>query len=200
MATRYIIGVDEAGRGPLAGPVSVAAVAIPVRHFRAVISSFREAKDSKRLSVEKRELWLRKIRTHPSRVVLHAVSLVGGAFIDRFGIARAVRVAVKRTLSKLPIAPQHAKVLLDGSLVAPSVFENQRTVIGGDERVKVIALASIIAKVRRDRHMVRKAREFPKYGFEIHKGYGTKNHQMAIRKHGPSIIHRRSFLKKLLPA
>lgn len=195
---RYIIGVDEAGRGPLAGPVSVAAIAIPMKCFRAVMASFRHARDSKLLSEREREVWFQKIRTYPSRTMRYSVSLVGNTLVDRWGLARTVRVAVRRTLLKLNIGPNEAKILLDGSLYAPSDFIYQKTIIGGDERIKIIALASIVAKVRRDRHMVRKSRQFPKYGFEVHKGYGTSSHRRAIRKHGPSVLHRRSFLKKLL--
>lgn len=191
---RYIIGIDEAGRGPLAGPVSVAAVAVRESAYRAILRDFRRVKDSKKLSSRFREEWLQKIKGHESGAVLCAVSLVGNATIDKRGIVGAVNVALKRSLLKIGVKPHEAKVLLDGSLYAPREFENQKTIIRGDEKEKVIAMASILAKVHRDRHMVRKAREYPEYGFEIHKGYGTRKHLKNLKKYGPSDIHRRSFL------
>ena len=191
---RYVIGIDEAGRGPLAGPVSVAAVAIPLASYKKVIIRFREAKDSKQLTGTQREVWFKKIKSS-SGDLIYSVSLVGNAFIDRHGITRSIEVAIFRTLRKLKVAPSLSRVLLDGSLKAPKDFWRQRTIIRGDEKIKIISLASIVAKVSRDRHMVKKAKVFDGYGFEIHKGYGTKKHQQALFKKGPSPFHRQSFLK-----
>lgn len=195
---RYIVGVDEAGRGPLAGPVSVAAVAIPEHLYISILRDFRKVKDSKKVSPQGRVEWLSRITEHHSSKIFWSVSLVGNSVIDSRGIVRAVRAGVKRSLQKLDLNPRASKVLLDGSLFAPREFISQRTIIRGDEKEKIIAMASIIAKVHRDRHMERKAKEYPKYGFEIHKGYGTRLHISKIKKHGLSDIHRRSFTKNLI--
>ncbi len=195
---QYIIGIDEAGRGPLAGPVSVAAIAIPLPHYQRLIRQFRDARDSKKLTALGRESWLRKIKSYGDDLIRNSVSLVGNGTIDRRGISKAVALGVNRCLKKLSLPPQQSRVLLDGMLKAPKEFFYQKTIIRGDERVKIIALASIIAKVHRDRHMVRKAKVFKEYGFEVHKGYGTKSHRQMIVKHGPSVIHRLSFLGNVL--
>ncbi len=193
---RYIVGIDEAGRGPLAGPVSVAAVAIPIRQYHVLVRYFSDAKDSKKLSPKQRESLMMKIKKR-SRSLSFSVSLVGNALIDRRGIVWAIRTAIKRCLIKLNVPPDGSRVLLDGSLKAPEKFSDQKTIIRGDDTVKIISLASIVAKVHRDRHIMRMAKRFPEYGFEIHKGYGTRHHLKMLRKHGPSAIHRRSFLTHL---
>ena len=194
---RYIVGIDEAGRGPLAGPVCVATVAIPERIYKSVMFEFRGVKDSKKISGIVRDKWLKKIKNHKSKSILSSSSLVGNATIDKKGIVRAVSIALSRSLLKLGIKPLKSKVLLDGSLKAPGVYKYQKTIIRGDEKEKIIAMASIVAKVHRDRHMIRKSKKYPKYGFEIHKGYGTKRHIKKIKEHGLSDIHRRSFLRSL---
>ena len=194
MARRYIIGIDEVGRGPLAGPVTVAAVLKPARFV------WKNFKDSKKLSPEKRDEFFLKFKT-----MQYAISSVSNIFIDKFGIAVAIRLAVGRCLSKLKnqnakfkITVQNSKILLDGSLFAPKDYQNQKTIIKGDEKIPIIAVASIIAKVKRDRAMVRLHKKFPEYGFAVHKGYGTKLHQEAIKTHGLCKIHRRSFCKKFV--
>lgn len=195
---KYVVGIDEAGRGPLAGPVSVAAVAIPEYLYKKTLLSFRGVKDSKKLSPEKRAKWLKHIRRQKEGAILYSVSLVGSTYIDKRGIVQAVFLGMKRTLEKIEeVTPGKARVLLDGSLFAPPQFKNQRTIIRGDEKKKIIALASIVAKEHRDAHMRRQAKKYPEYGFEVHKGYGTKAHLLSIRKHGVSEIHRKSFLKNL---
>jgi len=190
----YLIGVDEAGRGPLVGPVSVAAVA--VRATAAKTNKiFRGVRDSKKLSEKQREEWFKKLKDFEKTGVLKTASSFSGAkTIDEKGITAAVRRAVARVLKKLEIDSRKCQVLLDGSLRAPAYFENQETIIRGDDRIPIIAAASIIAKVSRDRRMKRYAKKFPGYGFEVHKGYGTKAHYAAIKKLGPSEIHRKSFL------
>jgi ribonuclease HII len=195
---KFIIGIDEAGRGPLAGPVSVAAIAIPKILYRSILREFKDVKDSKKISEKVREAWIKKIRNHPSEAILYSASLVGSRTIDKKGIVKAITIALTRSLQKLKIEPRRSFLLLDGSLYAPDRFKNQKTIIRGDEKEKIIALASIVAKVKRDGHMKRKAKEFPNYDFEIHKGYGTKKHIQKIRKHGLSDIHRKSFLGNFL--
>ena len=191
---KYIIGVDEAGRGPLAGPVAVGAVMVPADFSKRF---FRGIKDSKRLKKELRESWFSKLSSLDKSIICFSVSFVGASLIDRRGIAPAVRLAVGRCLKKLKADPKECLVLLDGSLKAPKKFIFQKTIIGGDDIEPVISMASIAAKVKRDRKMVRIAKSYPKYGFEKHKGYGTKSHCRAIKKQGPCEMHRRSFIKNL---
>lgn len=191
MAKRYTIGIDEVGRGPLAGPITVCAVLKPKKFV------WKNFKDSKKLSPQKREDFFLKFKTMP-----YAVSFVGNAMIDKFGISAAARLAVGRCLKKLTkdygLRTTDYKILLDGSLYAPKNYQYQETIIKGDEKIPLIAVASIIAKVKRDRHMKRMHKKFPQYGFAIHKGYGTKFHREAIKTHGLCAIHRKSFCRKFI--
>lgn len=189
---RYVIGIDEAGRGPLAGPVSVGAIRIPAR-----LNSwkrFRNLRDSKHLSEKQRESWFASIRSDGR--IRHARAMVGARTIDRIGIVRAGNLAVARALRRLKPARQ-TMVLLDAGLRAPRRFEKQESIIHGDETIPVIALASVVSKVVRDRALCRLAKRYPHYRFEVHKGYGTKAHYRALAKHGLSLIHRRTFCKLL---
>lgn len=195
--TRYIIGIDEVGRGPLAGPLCVGACAVSGRLYRRVRGLLSGVKDCKKLSPRAREEWFARIRSLAEDGELsYATAFVGEQSIDRRGISWAIRRAIRRTLGKLGIAPRRARVILDGGLRAPAEYSVQETIIGGDEREPLIATASIVAKVRRDRRMTRLARRYPAYGFEIHKGYGTAMHFSAIRRFGLCDIHRRSFVKE----
>jgi ribonuclease HII len=194
-SARYIIGVDEAGRGPIAGPVSIGAVMVPVDFDRAF---FRDIKDSKRLTANSREKWFSRLRRAARGGDLsYQSALVSAQVIDRKGIVRAIRLAIARALGRLSIRSSECFVILDGSLSAPSRFANQLTIIGGDQSEPLIALASIVAKVRRDRRMINLGKRYPAYGFHEHKGYGTAAHYKALKKHGFCPIHRRSFLKVL---
>ena len=197
---RYIIGIDEAGRGPLAGPVSVAVVALMSRLNLDSDKSRGRLRDSKKLlSVAKREKWFEWLKQkQKNKQLKFAVSLVGEKIIDRRGIVPAVKIGIKRCLNRLNLQPERCQVLLDGSLKAPKIYQNQKTIIRGDEKIPLIMLASIIAKVTRDRKMIRLAKNFSHYGFEIHKGYGTRAHYCALHRHGLSPLHRRSFLKKFV--
>ena len=189
-----ILGIDEAGRGPLAGPVSVGVVKIS-EHFNK--SFFKGIKDSKQLSPEDRELWF-SLATEAKRKgdLDFKVSLVSEKVIDRHGISYALRLGIKRCLSALGALPD-AQIFLDGALKAPETYEHQLTVIRGDEKIPVISLASICAKVIRDRKMVKLSKKFPNFDFHIHKGYGTLLHRQALAKYGLTALHRRSFLKNL---
>ena len=206
MKQHYIVGIDEVGRGPLAGPVTVAAVMLPAtwRMRHAQWGNRRiPLRDSKRLSAAHREVWFRHIKTNS--LVACAVSHVTPRVIDRINISRAANLAATRALRRLatsrwPLATR-VKVFLDGglfadtsSLVASGYRLVAHTIIRGDEKYAAIKLASIIAKVRRDRYMTKKHKAFPQYGFAAHKGYGTKAHYRALRKHGPSPLHRLTFL------
>ncbi len=296
MTKNYVIGIDEVGRGPLAGPVTVAAVAAPVNvKFKMQNAKLR---DSKRLSEHQREAWFRHLKTNP--LIMCAVSSVTPRVIDRINISRAANVAATRALRRLVtshwslatrvgeqdlnasrlsganltqiqgarsdvcpeaherqvprpragmkmghirpplrgssemanffVAPPRSsvplhlrrrslklahfrasqadsrsnpvlQVFLDGglfvdsdSLAASGYRLVARTIVRGDERYRAIKLASIVAKVRRDRLMRRYHKKFPQYGFDRHKGYGTKAHYRALRKYGPSALHRLTFL------
>lgn len=187
---RYIVGIDEVGRGPLAGPITVGVVCIP---SRMTWSHFPQLKDSKQLSELARERWFTFIKKHSD--IRAAVASVPATTIDRIGIVAAGNLAARRALAQLQLNPKHCDVQLDKGLGVGADWK-QKSYIKGDERFPAIALASIYAKVTRDRYMTRVSREYPEYAFDIHKGYGTKKHCAAIRTHGVSLLHRRSFLKK----
>lgn len=199
MNYRYIIGIDEVGRGPLAGPVTIGVVCIAADFDKNFRTFFRGIKDSKKLSAQKRFEWRTKALELKGRGdVTVAISSVGAFTIDRIGISKAIQRAIKQCLTRIAVDPNNCLVLLDGGLKAPWEYFYQKTIIKGDEKEPVIALASIFAKVHRDTKMERFAERFREYGFEEHKGYGTSEHIKKIRKHGLSEIHRRSFVKNIL--
>lgn len=225
---RYIIGIDEVGRGSLAGPITVAALAIPKDLRLASLTKFKvqsskfilPLRDSKKLTPKQRWEWFSCIRNHPS--IFWDVAHVQPSVIDRINIARAANRAASRALLKLvtnyklPIT--QSSIFLDGGLyldgwhrARTSQNSNKtqnlqstryklgkqfkaRTIVRADEKVKAVMLASITAKVIRDRLMCRLHKKFPRYGFDLHKGYGTKAHMAAVRKFGPSRKHRITFL------
>lgn len=195
-----MIGVDEAGRGPLAGSITAAVAAIDSSFKIRVSRLLQGIKDSKKLSFRQREKWIRRLKTEPRLVTTHAS--IGPRTIDRIGITRAAKLAVGRCLKKIEKkcfkqAPSY-KILLDGSLYAPRTYQNQATIIKGDEKIPLIAAASIVAKVARDQKMVRLSKKYPQYRFDIHKGYGTSLHRRLIKKHGLSRVHRRSFCTRIV--
>jgi ribonuclease HII len=191
----FIVGIDEAGRGPLAGPVAIGAVKIGPEFKKQKF--FKGIEDSKKLSLSDRELWFELATEARRRGELNfTVALVSEKIIDKHGINYAISLGIKRCLTALG-ATKDMQVFLDGGIKAPEKFEHQLTVIKGDEKIPVISLASIMAKVVRDRKMVKLAKKFPRFGFDVHKGYGTKFHREAILKYGSTDIHRRSFLTKL---
>lgn len=195
---KYIIGIDEVGRGPLAGPVAVGAVCIYAEHHTKVKKLFPVVKDSKKLTAKKREEWAKKIRDAETLGYLSfAVTFVAPSVIDKKGLSYAIHTAIEKSLSAIEHEAGEAKVLLDGGLCAPTHYLNQETIIKGDEKELAIALASIVAKVARDARMILLARKFPEYGFEKHKGYGTRAHYEAIKKNGITPHHRKSFLKNI---
>ncbi len=187
-----VVGIDEVGRGPLAGPITVGVVCVPVTF------SWKEChdlKDSKQLTEAMRNRWYQWIKRHPS--IRASVSSVSAKEIDRIGIVAAGNLAARRALKKLKLSPKTAAIQLDYGLVVGTQWK-QTAYIKGDERFPAIALASIYAKVTRDTYMTRIARQFPRYGFEVHKGYGTKKHRMSIKKSGISSLHRKTFCKKVI--
>ncbi|MGH7141108.1 MAG: ribonuclease HII [Minisyncoccia bacterium] len=194
---RFLIGIDEAGRGPLAGPVAVGAVLVPEGFD--VSQEFPGVRDSKKLSAEKREEIYAALRHRAEAVgdVRFCVRFASHHCIDRLGITRAVRLALFACAQHLAPDPGGVHVLLDGLLEAPPRF-SQETIIRGDESVPLISLASISAKVERDQLMQRMAKKFPDYGFDIHKGYATAAHREAIAERGLCAIHRVTFCKKIM--
>lgn len=180
-----VCGVDEAGRGPLAGPVCAAAVILP-HHC-----DIPELDDSKKLSDKRRRELFPLIR---EKALAYGVAFVHHEEIDEINILQATFLAMKQAVSQLEKKPDF--VLIDGNR-ATEVGAPVQTVVHGDSLSASIAAASILAKVTRDDYMVEMAEKYPAYGFEIHKGYGTKVHCQAILEHGPCEIHRKSFLKKL---
>ncbi len=191
----HIVGIDEAGRGPLAGPVAVGGVRIPQQFDKKF---WKGIKDSKQLTAEERELWFALAQECKKNNELDfAVALVSEKVIDRHGIAYAIRLGIKRVLKSLGISETESQIFLDGGIKAPKEFKHQLTVIKGDEKIPVVSLASICAKVVRDRRMVKLSKKYPEYNFAQHKGYGTQIHRDAIQKYGPIELHRMSFLKHL---
>ena len=193
---RAVIGIDEVGRGPIAGPVAVGAFSVFPEGLDGEIAAFPiPLRDSKQLSRTQREAWYRRIEEWQAEGKCDfVVSMVSAGEIDAHGITRAIKKAMAESLEGLEVGEDHL-ILLDGSLHAPAKFKHQITIIKGDEKEPAISLASIAAKVTRDRHMLRLAERYPKYGFEHHMGYGTEEHYLALKKYGLSPLHRKSFLK-----
>jgi len=179
---RVIAGIDEAGRGPLAGPVVAAAVILPPGFTHEKLT------DSKKLTESQRETIFQELT--PRTDVCWAVSVVEAGEIDRINILRATHQAMRNAAAALAFQPQH--VLIDGLPVRPFPFP-QTALVKGDARSFSIAAASVIAKVTRDRIMFELDARYPAYGFAQHKGYGTALHLERLRTHGPSPIHRKTF-------
>jgi ribonuclease HII len=184
-----VAGVDEAGRGPLAGPVVAAAVVLPRRWLRdGVDERLGQLNDSKQLTESQRESFFYIIVSHPE--IRHALGIVDAETIDRVNILQATHAAMNHALAQLDPPPHH--VLVDGRPVRTMRFP-QTALVKGDCRSYSIAAASVLAKVTRDRMMLEFDKLYPAYGFSVHKGYGTPQHYAAIHEHGPCPIHRRSF-------
>ncbi len=181
-----ICGVDEAGRGPLAGPVCAAAVIMPEG---LIIESVN---DSKKLTAKKREKLFDIIK---NEAVCYSVAFASASEIDEINILNATHLAMTRAVEGLEKAPE--VVLVDGNSL-PKWYYNSEAIVKGDAVCHSIACASILAKVSRDRLMLLEAEKYPQYSFEKHKGYGTKVHTQAIKEYGPCPIHRKTFLKKIL--
>ena len=181
---KIICGVDEAGRGPLAGPVCAAAVILPPN------AEIPGLNDSKKLSDKKRRELFPIIK---EQAVAYGIGIATEAEIDEINILQATFLAMERAIGQLSVQPDLA--LIDGNREKDFGIPVQ-TVVKGDSLSASIAAASVLAKVTRDDLMLELAKDYPEYGFEIHKGYGTKAHYAALTEHGPSPIHRMTFLKK----
>lgn len=178
-----VAGIDEAGRGPLAGPVVAAAVILPERFRHKTLN------DSKQLSESDRSEIFEELTNRPD--ICWSVAVVGCEEIDRFNILRATHQAMRQAAQALAVSPGH--VLIDGLPVRPFPFAST-AIVKGDGKSLSIAAASVIAKVTRDRIMLEMETLYPVYGFAQHKGYGTPFHLEQLRAHGPCPIHRRTFL------
>jgi len=219
--TKYIIGIDEVGRGPIAGPVAVCTFMIK---DDSILEDQKEKKlpklkDSKKLSKKQREVWFEYLKNQKVEGKCdYSVSFVSSENIDKFGINKCIQKALNKSLDEVasrtfpnfprftpegpytdenlerPTSLDLLHVFLDGGLHAPAEYVNQETVIRGDELHPVISMASIMAKVLRDRVMTNFAKEYPQYGFENHSGYGTKAHYDAVKKHGQTPIHRKTYI------
>lgn len=181
----YIAGIDEAGRGPLAGPVSAAAIILPKDCYINGIN------DSKKLSPKRRDKLYDEII---DKAIAYNVSIISNEVIDSINILNATKVAMKSALEALEVIPEF--VLVDAVNI-PDIQIRQNGIIKGDALSVSIAAASILAKVTRDRIMLDYDKIYPQYGFALHKGYGTQEHIEAIREFGPCPIHRRSFLRNI---
>lgn len=201
MSKQWLLGIDEVGRGPLAGPVAVGLVLVP---NDLNWHSIPGVTDSKQLSALRRESIVVQAKRLSREGVLHySVAMTSARVIDRIGIVPAIDQALRRGLRHLSkrcaLIPEHVSLKLDGGLRAPKEWRYQETIIKGDVTEPVIGLASIVAKVTRDQYMSRLATRagYLQYDFSSHKGYGTKAHRAAIARYGLSDVHRQSYCKNI---
>lgn len=185
-ACAYICGIDEAGRGPLAGPVVAAAAVLPKDCQIFYLN------DSKKLSEKKRELLFDEIK---EKAVAYGIGIVSPQVIDEINILQATYEAMRQAISQLNVIPE---ILLNDAVTIPGVDIMQVPIVKGDAKSVSIAAASILAKVTRDRMMMEYDQIYPEYGFAKHKGYGTAAHIAALKEYGPCPIHRRTFIKKFV--
>ena len=195
------MGIDEVGRGPLAGPVTVCVVACHAKIYLKLKRDKRlphAGKDSKKLSPAEREKYsaVLELLSRQKKIEFKIIH-ISNTIIDTKGISFCIKKAISDGIKKLKLDPKECRILLDGSLMAPKEFKNQKMIIKGDEKEKIIAWASILAKVSRDALMRRASKQFFQYGFENHKGYATVKHRLAISKNGLSVFHRKTFCRNL---
>lgn len=185
-ACAYICGIDEAGRGPLAGPVVAAAAVLPKDCQIFYLN------DSKKLSEKKRDLLFDEIK---EKAVAYGIGIVSPQVIDEINILQATYEAMRQAISQLNVIPE---ILLNDAVTIPGVDIMQVPIVKGDAKSVSIAAASILAKVTRDRMMMEYDQIYPEYGFAKHKGYGTAAHIAALKEYGACPIHRRTFIKKFV--
>ncbi|MBQ0026804.1 MAG: ribonuclease HII [Lachnospiraceae bacterium] len=184
---QYICGIDEAGRGPLAGPVVAAACILPADCEILYLN------DSKKLSEKRRELLFEEIK---EKAISYGIGVISEQDIDEINILQATFKAMRLAVSQLAVSPE--LILVDGSMRIPDMTIRQIPIVKGDARSVSIAAASILAKVTRDHLMISYADLYPDYGFERNKGYGSAEHIAAIKSLGPCEIHRRTFIKNFI--
>lgn len=233
---KYIVGIDEVGRGPLAGPMTIGVVVCEAEFYKKLKRNKNlppAGKDSKKLSPQLRQNYVEvlknlknssrrntflgaserdgarlsqsqaRLMAYPEKVFARKNFLdfqiihISNKIIDKKGLSFSIKTAIEQGIEKLKLDPKNCEVRLDGGLHAPAQFKNQKTIIKGDEKEKIIAWASILAKVSRDELMRKVGKKYPKYRFEVHKGYGTASHRSAISKYGFSAIHRKSFCTRI---
>lgn len=193
--TSHIVGIDEAGRGPVAGPVAVGIFVIRHGMILRPHNKKLKLKDSKKLSERARNEWFEQINEWKRIGKIDFRVLFGSAReIDTKGISVVIKEMISAGLRELKI-PHNTSIYLDGSLKAPAEYSTQKTIIKGDEKIRVISLASICAKVVRDEYMNTLSKKYPRYEFWKHKGYGTRDHMSKIKRYGLSKEHRKTFLK-----
>lgn len=197
MEVKFLVGIDEVGRGPVAGPVYVCAFWAPASSIEEIVAGAKlPLRDSKKLTKKMREKWFKYLQElAKEKKIRYVMTKASNKEIDDKGIAICISAAVDNCLEKLNLSITETKVFLDGGLKTLEKF-SQETIIKGDENIPVISLASIVAKVSRDNEMLEMAKDFPKYGWEKNMGYGTKAHMEAINLHGTTPLHRITFLKK----
>jgi ribonuclease HII len=183
---KLVAGLDEAGRGPLAGPVVASAVVL--ERFRGVEKDLAGVKDSKQLSAERREDLYKILTKHPN--IKWGIGIVSEKVIDKVNIFEATKLAMQKAVANLRTAPDF--LILDGRMAIKTEIP-QESIIKADAKVFSCAAASVLAKVTRDRIMLRYHKRYPKYGFDVHKGYPTKSHFKLLEEYGPCKIHRKSF-------
>jgi ribonuclease HII len=192
---KRVVCLDEAGRGPLAGPVVAAAVSI-IANCKLQISKFKDLKDSKKLTPKKREEFYKIITKNPQ--IKWGIGIVSEKIIDKINIKNAAELAMEKALKNLErkMKKKADFLIIDGNHISSKNLKSRsyKLIVKADEKVFSCALASILAKVTRDKIMERYSKKYPKYGFEIHKGYPTKFHLKMLKKYGPCKIHRKSFL------
>lgn len=191
---RFVACVDEAGKGPLAGPVVAAAVCfdskLSLAKFSLARLSFPRLKDSKKLSPKRRKEIYSKVKKHPA--MQWGIGIVSEKVIDRINIFQATKLAMKKAVANLQKKTRVDFLILDGNMKIDLPIP-QKSIVKGDEKVFSCAIASTIAKVTRDRIMLRYHKKYPQYGFDRHKGYGTEVHFKMLKRFGPCPIHRMSF-------
>ena len=193
----WVIGIDEVGRGPLAGPVYVCGIAMKMSEYKKM--KWRGLTDSKKMTSGARESWHALAHElqleNKIKIALASQSAIN---IDRHGINPSISKCIEAILSELKLDPKKVLVLLDGGLKAPKKYTHQQTIIRGDSKKKIISLASVVAKVTRDNEMEKVGGKYPLYKWGANKGYGTKAHIEAIKEYGITPLHRRSYLSRIL--
>lgn len=195
MNQKVFVGIDEVGRGPIAGPVVICAYVVEVDRYQEFYNLAQGIKDSKKLSSKKRQEWIEKTKNSGFSILKEK----SASEIDEYGMSFCLKKNIEEALQQIESQGYEVeKVFLDGSLKAPEKY-SQETIIKGDESQPLISMGSIIAKEYRDNRMKELGQKFPEYGFENHMGYGTKQHYQALNEHGIlSTIHRLSFLKNVV--
>jgi ribonuclease HII len=217
-AVQYLVGIDEVGRGPLAGPVTVGVFGVEKKFLKEFekLATQLGITDSKKLSEKKRSEIAKVLcnMTAEGKCFFH-ITMTPATYIDTHGIVPAIRRALENGLEKVveqikqthPLPPlvegaapnnDNVQIFLDGGLYAPGEYKHQQTIIKGDLHNILISAASILAKVHRDNYMTKMDKQYPQYGFTQHVGYGTKYHREMIQKHGLSKIHRKSFCRNII--